>query len=64
MTKRLVDIDDDVLFAAQSELGTETIRATVHEALRLAGARRATQIAESLGELAKLSPFDRADAWR
>lgn len=33
MTKRLVDIDDDVLSAAQAELGSDTIKATVNTAL-------------------------------
>ena len=38
MTRRLVGIDDDLLAIAQGALGTKTIKATVNEALRLAGA--------------------------
>ena len=33
MTKRLVDIDDDVLQAARDALDTSTIKETVHRAL-------------------------------
>ena len=35
MTKRLVDVDDDLLSAAQSASGEPTIKATVHRALLL-----------------------------
>ena len=38
MTKRLVDIDDDVLAAARGALGTSTLKATVHAALTEAAA--------------------------
>ena len=41
MTKRLVDIDEEALDAARSQLGTTTIKATVNEALRLDSARPA-----------------------
>lgn len=34
MTKRLVDIDDDLLERARSAAGTDTIKATVDTALR------------------------------
>ncbi|GAT71243.1 antitoxin YefM [Planomonospora sphaerica] len=34
-TKRLIDIEDDLLAAAQEELGTATREETVNEALRL-----------------------------
>jgi Arc/MetJ family transcription regulator len=34
MTKRLVEIDDEVLAAARKALGADTIRATVHAALQ------------------------------
>ena len=34
MTKRLVDVDDDVLEAARRALGTATIEDTVNSALR------------------------------
>lgn len=35
MTKRLVDIDDDLLAAAQQASGDATIKATMHQALEL-----------------------------
>ena len=34
MTKRLIDVDDDVLEAARHVLGTDTIKDTVNSALR------------------------------
>lgn len=34
MTKRLVDIDDDLLIQAQEVTGASTMKATVNEALR------------------------------
>lgn len=35
MTKRLIDLDDDLLAAAQQATGEQTIKGTVTEALRL-----------------------------
>ena len=64
MSKRLVDIDDEVLEAAQAELGTPTIKATVNEALRRAGGRRAENVHEALDVLAGTSLRDRDAAWR
>jgi Arc/MetJ family transcription regulator len=43
LMKRLVDIDDDVLAAARTALGTDTIKATVNEALRLAAKQHRDQ---------------------
>ncbi len=34
MTKRLVDIDDDLLAEAREALGTDTMKATVNQALK------------------------------
>ncbi|WP_024802139.1 hypothetical protein [Nocardia sp. BMG51109] len=68
MTKRLIDIDDELLEAAQRELGTSGVSDTVRTALRsaAAAAARARQIEwltdggmESLAE-----PEQRADVWR
>ena len=64
MAKRLVDIDDELLAVARDELGTATIKATVNEALRLAGASRSATMQKALDHLAMMSTFDRADAWR
>lgn len=64
MSKRLVDIDDASLEAAQAELGTVTIKATVNEALRLAGARRNESVRHAFEVLGGSVLFDRANAWR
>ncbi|MCO7221500.1 DUF2191 domain-containing protein [Klenkia sp. PcliD-1-E] len=68
MTKRLIDIDDDLLAQARRELGTTGISDTVRTALRQAAAAsaRARQVdwlaAGGLAELA--DPAQRADVWR
>lgn len=41
MTKRLIDIDDELLAAAQEELNTTGIADTVRSALQLAASRSA-----------------------
>lgn len=41
MTKRLIDLDDELLAAAQSELGTTGVSDTVRAALRHAAATSA-----------------------
>ncbi len=64
MSKRLVDIEDTLLEAARAELGTPTIKATVNEALRLAGARRNEEIRYSFEVLASSIVQDRSNAWR
>ncbi len=64
MTKRLVDIDEEALDAARSQLGTLTIKATVNEALRLAGAGRSEIVRNSMDALADMPLFVRDDAWR
>ena len=64
MTKRLVDIDEDALDAARSQLGTTTIKATVNQALRLAGSDRSEAVSDSMDVLAGIPHFDRDDAWR
>jgi Arc/MetJ family transcription regulator len=64
MTKRLVDIDEEALNAARSQLGTTTIKATVNEALRLVGSERSEVVRHSMDLLARMPLFDRDDAWR
>jgi Arc/MetJ family transcription regulator len=64
MSKRLVDIDESSLEAAQAELGTATIKATVNEALRLAGAPRNESVRHAFEVLGKSALLDRSDAWR
>lgn len=43
MTKRLVDIDDELLRAGRAALGTATMKDTVNEALRVAVALAARE---------------------
>ncbi len=64
MTKRLVDIDDEALDAARSQLGTTTIKATVNEALRLVGSERSEVVRNSLDVLSAMPLSDRDEAWR
>jgi Arc/MetJ family transcription regulator len=68
VTKRLIDLDDDLLEAAQRELGTSGVSDTVRVALRqaAAAAARARQV-EWLAEggLAELAQSQsRAAVWR
>ncbi|MBK5306886.1 MAG: hypothetical protein JJD92_09390 [Frankiaceae bacterium] len=68
MTKRLVDIDDDVLAAARTALGTRTIKDTVNRALSDASAaalRRQFVARVAAGGLPDLGDPDvMAAAWR
>jgi Arc/MetJ family transcription regulator len=64
MTKRLIDIDDDALRAAQAKLGTETIKDTVNGALRVTAESRRKAIADALDVLAAAELDDRDLAWR
>lgn len=64
MAKHLVDIDDDALSAARSQLGTETIKETVNQALRRAGQPRSRTVTAALDRLARADLAPREDAWR
>lgn len=64
MAKHLVDIDEEALGAARAQLGTQTIRDTVNEALHRAGGKRSAEVTRSLDRLARLELDDRHDAWR
>ena len=64
MGKHLVDIDERTLSAARAELGTETIKDTVNEALRIAASGRNPRIVEALDVLAQADLLDRSEAWR
>ena len=64
VTKRLVDIDDTFLDEARSQLGTSTIKDTVNEALRRAGAARQGEVARALDVLGSAPWLPREDAWR
>ena len=64
MGKHLIDLDEGSLVAARTELGTQTIKDTVNEALRKAAAGRRERVAAALDALATAPGEDRADAWR
>lgn len=69
VTKRLVDIDDDALEAAQVALGTGGLKDTVNAALSAAAADSEARLAEIRKSFAAASgvPFtdaDRAEAWQ
>jgi Arc/MetJ family transcription regulator len=64
VTKHLVDIDEKALSAARAELGTQTIRDTVNEALNRAAGRRSADVKRSLDRLARFEVDDRTEAWR
>ena len=70
MTKRLVDIDDEVLEEARRALGTKTLKDTVNEALRssVQAHRRSQLTREDLKRVAELlvdlgDPDVMAKAW-
>jgi hypothetical protein len=68
MTKRLIDLDDDLVAAAQKELNTSGVTDTVRLALQQAAARsaRARQVmwlcAGGLEDMS--SPEQRDNVWR
>jgi Arc/MetJ family transcription regulator len=64
MTKHLIDVDEQTLSAARAELGTSTIKETVHEALLAATSGRRGRITAALDVLAEARLDDREDAWR
>lgn len=64
MTKRLVDIDDDVLEAARTELGCRTIKDTVNKALLLVQERSDSRADAAFEFMAGYGAEDRANAWR
>ena len=68
MTKRLIDLDDELLARAQRELNTSGVSDTVRAALRQAAsaAARARQVAwlREGGLETMAGPDERADVWR
>ncbi len=67
MTKRLVDIDDDMLEAVQRLLGTSTLKATIagalEEVLALDRRRRALFAEHGVGVDDLADPDQRHAAW-
>jgi Arc/MetJ family transcription regulator len=64
MSKHLVDIDEEALQAARAELGTQTIKETVNQALRRAGAEHGAAVKKRLDVLARADLAPRNQAWR
>jgi Arc/MetJ family transcription regulator len=64
MSKHLVDIDEQALSAARSELGTRTIKETVNRALRQAVEDRDERVTQAFDVLASSDLAPRQDAWR
>ncbi len=64
VTKRLVEIDDDLLDEARAQLGTATMKDTVNEALRQAGTARREDVARALDVLGGAPWSPRENAWR
>jgi Arc/MetJ family transcription regulator len=64
MPKHLVDIDETALASAQAELGTGSMKETVNEALRRAGAGRSSRVREALDRLGRRELPPREEAWR
>jgi Arc/MetJ family transcription regulator len=59
-----VDIDEEALRAARAELGTDTIKETVNQALRRAGAEHSSAVKRRLDVLARAELAPREQAWR
>jgi Arc/MetJ family transcription regulator len=64
VTKHLVDIDDEALRAARTELGTATIKETVNEALRRSSGEHRQAVRKRLDSLARTTLAPREQAWR
>jgi Arc/MetJ family transcription regulator len=67
MTKRLIDVDDDLLDRARQVLGTGTMKDTVNAALACAVVERRETVRAALDYFARLGREgalpDRSDAW-
>lgn len=63
MAKHLVDIDEKALGAARAELGTNTIKETVNEALRHVSRGRSKSVSRAIEALARAKLEDRDRAW-
>jgi Arc/MetJ family transcription regulator len=64
VSKHLVDIDENALTAARAELGTTSMKETVNEALKRAGAGRDAKVREALDRLGRRKLPPREEAWR
>lgn len=64
VSKHLIELDEEALGAARAELGTNTIKDTVNEALQRATRDRRERVAAALDVLAEADLEDRSAAWR
>ena len=68
VTKRLIDLDDELLARAQRELHTsgisDTVRAALQQAANAAARRRQVAWLREGGLEAMAEPAQRADVWR
>ena len=64
MTKRLIDIDDELLLAAQARLGCDTFKATVNQALAEVVQAHRARLDRAMDVLSRMPEFDREEAWR
>jgi Arc/MetJ family transcription regulator len=64
VAKHLVDIDERALRSARAELGTQTIKETVNQALRRAGSEHRRDVKKRLDRLARADLAPRDQAWR
>lgn len=64
MAKHLVDIDEQALLDARTQLGVSTIKETVNRALRLVGGDHGASVSERLDALAGADLAPREQAWR
>ena len=64
MAKHLIDVDESMLGAARAELGTQTIKDTVNDALSRVMSGRECRVVAELDVLAEVQLNSRDDAWR
>jgi Arc/MetJ family transcription regulator len=64
VAKHLVDIDEQALSNARTQLGADTIKETVNRALRLVGEDRGATVIARLDALADADLAPREQAWR
>jgi Arc/MetJ family transcription regulator len=64
MTKRLVEIPDELLIAAQAALGTATMKDTINQALANSVFEAEQELDKALHFASSFDTSSRVDAWR
>ena len=64
MTKRLVEIPDELLVAAQAALGTATMKDTINQALIRSVSEAEHELDKAMLFATSFDTTSRADAWR